>query len=74
MISINGAKPRRGSVNLARKDTVFLGPNDEITIFMRFRGFVGKYVMHCHNVVHEDHTMMIRYDVVPRARRRGRRP
>ncbi|HEV8129982.1 MAG TPA: multicopper oxidase domain-containing protein [Acidobacteriota bacterium] len=72
ILSINGVKPRRGSVDLARKDTVFLGPNDEITIFMRFRGFVGKYVMHCHNVVHEDHTMMIRYDVVPTLKRRGR--
>ncbi len=73
VLSINGVKPERGSVDLARKDTVFLGPNDEITIFMRFRGFFGRYVMHCHNVVHEDHTMMIRYDVVP-ANRRRRRP
>jgi hypothetical protein len=22
-------------------------------------------VMHCHNVVHEDHAMMIRWDIVP---------
>ncbi|HEY3128244.1 MAG TPA: multicopper oxidase domain-containing protein [Acidobacteriota bacterium] len=73
VLSINGVKPRQGSVDLARKDTVFLGPNDEITIFMRFRGFFGRYVMHCHNVVHEDHTMMIRYDVVP-ANRGRRRP
>jgi hypothetical protein len=26
--------------------------------------FLGKYVMHCHNVVHEDHAMMIRWDIV----------
>jgi FtsP/CotA-like multicopper oxidase with cupredoxin domain len=24
----------------------------------------GRYVMHCHNVVHEDHAMMIRWDIV----------
>ena len=63
-----GATPILNAVNLAvaaGPPTVLLGPNDEIRIFMRFRGFFGKYVMHCHNVVHEDHSMMIRYDVVP---------
>ena len=30
-----------------------------------FRDFTGKYVMHCHNVVHEDHAMMIRFDIEP---------
>jgi FtsP/CotA-like multicopper oxidase with cupredoxin domain len=30
---------------------------------MRFRDFHGKYVMHCHNVIHEDHAMMVRWDV-----------
>jgi FtsP/CotA-like multicopper oxidase with cupredoxin domain len=65
VLSVNGAKPHLGSPYYGRKDTVLLGPNDEIGIFMRFRGFFGKYVMHCHNVVHEDHSMMIRYDVVP---------
>jgi FtsP/CotA-like multicopper oxidase with cupredoxin domain len=52
-------------VNLARKDTVLLAPNAEVKVYMRFRDFMGKYVMHCHNVVHEDHAMMIRFDVVP---------
>ena len=32
--------------------------------FGRWRDFLGKYVMHCHNVVHEDHGMMIRWDIV----------
>jgi FtsP/CotA-like multicopper oxidase with cupredoxin domain len=44
---------------------VELGPNDEVRIFMRFRDFPGKYVMHCHNTVHEDHAMMVRWDIVP---------
>ena len=25
---------------------------------------VGRYVMHCHNLVHEDHSMMTRFEVV----------
>jgi FtsP/CotA-like multicopper oxidase with cupredoxin domain len=30
---------------------------------MRFRDWLGRYVMHCHNVIHEDHAMMLRFDV-----------
>ncbi|GAC1392897.1 MAG: outer spore coat copper-dependent laccase CotA [Ktedonobacteraceae bacterium] len=48
-----------------RRDIALLGPRTEITMFNRWPDFLGKYVMHCHNVVHEDHTMMIRWDVVP---------
>ncbi len=48
-----------------RRDIALLGPRMEITMFSRWPDFLGKYVMHCHNVVHEDHTMMIRWDVVP---------
>ena len=65
ILSINGVAPGPGDVNRARKDTVLLAPNAEIKVYMRFRDFMGKYVMHCHNVVHEDHAMMIRFDVVP---------
>ena len=47
-----------------RKDVYVLLPNEEIEIFMRFRDFKGKYVMHCHNLPHEDHAMMVRWDIV----------
>jgi FtsP/CotA-like multicopper oxidase with cupredoxin domain len=47
-----------------RRDITTLFPNDEIKIYMRWRDFLGKYVLHCHNVVHEDHAMMIRWDIV----------
>ena len=33
-------------------------------IYVKFRDYSGRYVMHCHNVVHEDHAMMIRFDLV----------
>ncbi len=48
-----------------RRDITTLLPNDEIEIFMRWKDFHGRYVMHCHNVVHEDHAMMVRWDIVP---------
>ncbi len=37
-----------------------LRPDDEVDVFLNFRDFTGKYVMHGHNLVHEDHAMMIR--------------
>ncbi|MFM1804195.1 MAG: hypothetical protein RL136_1074 [Planctomycetota bacterium] len=58
-------KPVAGTGLGGRKDVFTLYPGDEMRIYMKFRDFIGKYVMHCHNVVHEDHAMMVRWDVVP---------
>jgi FtsP/CotA-like multicopper oxidase with cupredoxin domain len=52
------------SADYARKDVIELNNNEEVRLFMRFRDMKGRYVMHCHNVVHEDHAMMIRWDIV----------
>ena len=52
------------SVDYARKDVVELNNPELVRIFMRFRDMKGRYVMHCHNVVHEDHAMMVRWDIV----------
>jgi len=49
-----------------RRDIATLLPNDELKVYMNWKDFLGKYVMHCHNVVHEDHDMMIRWDIVPK--------
>lgn len=61
ILSRNGIAPptwERG-----RKDVIRLHPNEEVKIFMRFRDWTGRYPMHCHNTVHEDHAMMIRWDL-----------
>ncbi len=47
-----------------KKDVLIVAPNEEVQIFLRFRDFYGKYPIHCHNVLHEDHKMMLRFDVV----------
>ncbi len=47
-----------------RRDVATLLPGDEIKVYFEFHDFLGKYVMHCHNVVHEDHAMMVRWDIV----------
>ncbi len=30
---------------------------------IRFREFAGTYMEHCHNTQHEDHSMLLRWDV-----------
>jgi FtsP/CotA-like multicopper oxidase with cupredoxin domain len=47
-----------------RKDVYVLGKDTTLRVFLRFRDYTGKYVMHCHNLVHEDHAMMLRWDIV----------
>lgn len=58
----NGEKPR--PVELDRKDSVLLGPNETIRVIMKLQHCKGKYVIHCHNIEHEDHDMMGQFEVV----------
>jgi len=51
-------------VERSRKDVTQLHPNERVLLFFRFRDWLGKYPIHCHNVVHEDHAMMGLWDVV----------
>jgi FtsP/CotA-like multicopper oxidase with cupredoxin domain len=46
------------------KDTVLLGQGEQVRVIARFKGYTGRYMMHCHNLEHEDHSMMARFDVV----------
>ncbi len=62
IVSRNGKKPPRHE--RGRKDVTVLGPGEEIVIRIRVRTWTGRYPIHCHNTVHEDHAMLIRWDVV----------
>jgi spore coat protein A len=46
------------------KDTLALAKGEHVRVITRFEGYVGRYMMHCHNLEHEDHSMMARFDVV----------
>ncbi|MCY1333966.1 Cell division protein FtsP [compost metagenome] len=48
-----------------RKDVYVIGEDMTVRVFLRFRDFLGKYVIHCHNLIHEDHAMMGRWDIEP---------
>lgn len=48
------------------KDVVYLGENESATVLMQFdtgAGEGGRYMIHCHNLVHEDHDMMVQFAV-----------
>ena len=47
----------------APKDVVYLGENETVRVIARFERQVGRYMMHCHNLVHEDHDMMVQFEV-----------
>lgn len=57
----NGRPPR--PFERGWKDTVAVPPGEEVRVIARFDGYRGRYLMHCHNLEHEDHEMMARYDV-----------
>jgi len=61
ILSRNGRAP--SITERARKDVVRLGFNDEVRFHMRFRDWTGLYPLHCHNVVHEDHAMMVLFEI-----------
>jgi len=47
------------------KDTAIVNPRDVLTIIVRFEGYTGRYVFHCHMLEHEDNDMMRPFDVIP---------
>lgn len=50
-----------------RKDVALLRPGDSVTVTIRHRDWLTEYPMHCHNTVHEDHAMMLLWEVVDHA-------
>lgn len=52
------------------KDVVRADPGMVTRIIIRFEGFAGRYVWHCHVLEHEDHETMRPYDVLASSQRR----
>jgi hypothetical protein len=47
----------------ARKDVWRLRPGGQVKFQVRFGEYGGAYVQHCHNTVHEDFAMLLRYQL-----------
>jgi FtsP/CotA-like multicopper oxidase with cupredoxin domain len=64
VIRHNGQPPPLNETDgMARKDTVVMRKNESVDVYIKFRDFSGPFVFHCHNLEHEDHAMMGRFDV-----------
>jgi spore coat protein A len=62
VLSRRGGSP--GQYDHGWKDTVELTPGDTVEVITRFEGFRGKYLLHCHNLEHEDMAMMAAFQVI----------
>ncbi|MEU4541598.1 multicopper oxidase domain-containing protein [Streptosporangium sp. NPDC023825] len=62
VLSRNGRVP--AATDGGWKDTVDLRPYEVVEVLVRFEGFRGRYMMHCHNLEHEDMAMMADFEVV----------
>jgi spore coat protein A, manganese oxidase len=61
ILSRNGSPPLPHE--LGPKDVVYVGEGEKVRLIMRFEHQRGKYMIHCHNLVHEDHDMMGQFEV-----------
>ena len=48
----------------AWKDTIDVGPSSRAEVLVPIEGYRGRYVLHCHNLEHEDRMMMADFSVV----------
>ncbi|NUR08443.1 MAG: multicopper oxidase domain-containing protein [Nocardioidaceae bacterium] len=72
VLSRNGNPANVKPFEKGPKDVVYVGENETVEVAMRFAGPKagpgwrtprGRYMMHCHNLVHEDHDMMMQFGV-----------
>jgi len=57
----NGQPPQPYEVG--PKDVAYAGEGEVVRVIAKFGPRRGKYMMHCHNVIHEDHDMMTNFEV-----------
>ncbi|MDX6247833.1 MAG: hypothetical protein QOF10_1193 [Kribbellaceae bacterium] len=57
----NGKPP--AAYELGAKDTTYVGEDETLRVIARFTPHRGRYMMHCHNLVHEDTHMMTNFEV-----------
>ena len=61
--SRNGAAANVPIWEQGRKDVYRLRPSGTLTLNMQFRDWGGMFMEHCHNTVHEDNAMLVRWEI-----------
>ncbi len=62
VISRNGRDP--GQFDAGWKDTVNLAPAEYVDVAVRFSDYKGAFLIHCHNLEHEDMAMMAAFGTI----------
>ncbi|MGY1773977.1 multicopper oxidase family protein [Blastococcus sp. SYSU D00813] len=61
--TVNGVTQPPRPEEKGPKDVVYVGEEETVRLLMRFEHEDGRYMIHCHNLSHEDHDMMFQYQV-----------
>jgi manganese oxidase len=63
ILARNGSAANVPAWEKGRKDVYRLRPGGSVTLTMQFRDWGGVFMEHCHNTVHEDNAMLVRWDL-----------
>ncbi len=63
ILARNGDPSQVPAWERGRKDVYRLRPGGSVTLTMQFRDFGGMFMEHCHNTVHEDNAMLLRWEL-----------
>ena len=63
VLARNGSASSVPAWEKGRKDVYRLRPSGSVTITMQFRDWGGMFMEHCHNTVHEDNAMLLRWEI-----------
>jgi FtsP/CotA-like multicopper oxidase with cupredoxin domain len=63
ILARNGSAVNVPAWEKGRKDVYRLRPGGSVTLTMQFRDFGGMFMEHCHNTVHEDNAMLLRWEI-----------
>jgi FtsP/CotA-like multicopper oxidase with cupredoxin domain len=63
ILARNGSASQVPAWEKGRKDVYRLRPGGSVTLTMQFRDWGGMFMEHCHNTVHEDNAMLLRWEI-----------
>ena len=63
ILSRNGSFANVPAWERGRKDVYRLRPGGRLSITMQFRDWGGMFMEHCHNTMHEDNAMLLRWEI-----------
>jgi manganese oxidase len=63
ILARNGSAANVPAWEQGRKDVYRLRPSGSVTLTMQFRDWGGMFMEHCHNTMHEDNAMLLRWEI-----------